>query len=271
MTKWALGLAYNGKRFHGWQRQLDVLTVQGELERAISKIANESVQLIVAGRTDKGVHATGQVAHFSTQSQRTANDWLRGINGLTPPDVRVQWVEEVAQNFHARYAAIARRYNYIFLDNALKGDVFLDDYVWCCEGLNVDAMHVQAQSLLGEHDFTSFRAAGCQSLSPMRQINRVTVARSGNFVVLEIEGNAFLLHMVRNIASALFDVGRGHNSCTIDELLSRKNRALVGKTGPAQGLYLQNITYPGYDFPPGESLRLLSPISSFIPSTLPLD
>ena len=271
MSGWALGIAYNGKTFHGWQRQPSVPTVQSMLELAASKIADEPITLTVAGRTDKGVHASAQVASFKTQAIRTEYDWLRGLNGLTNPAVQVVWVRALETPFHARYDAVSRTYNHLFMDNAPRGDVFSHDLAWCCEPLNVDAMHNEARSLLGEHDFSSFRAAGCQSVSPMRRINRCVVRRQGPYVVMEIEANAFVLHMVRNIASALYDVGVGQPRGTITELLDLKDRDKLGLTAPAQGLYLTGVSYPQHNFPDSEPPRHLIGNSTFIPASLPLD
>lgn len=271
MSSWALGIAYNGKTFHGWQRQPNLPTVQGTLESAASQIADQAVNLTVAGRTDKGVHASAQVASFHTEAVRSEQDWLRGLNGLTTSALQVLWVKALTIPFHARYDAVSRTYNYVFVDNAPYGDVFAHDLAWCCEPLNVDAMHGEAQSLLGEHDFSSFRAAGCQSVSPMRRINRCVVRRQGPYVVLEIEANAFLLHMVRNIASALYDVGRHQRRGSITQLLALKDRAKLGQTAPAQGLYLTAVRYPRHQFPVSQPPRHLMGNSTFIPASQPLD
>ena len=271
MSDWALGVAYNGKTFHGWQRQPNLSTVQGALESAVSQIADEAVTLTVAGRTDKGVHASAQVASFYTQAVRSERDWLRGLNGLTAPALQVLWVRALTTPFHARYDAVSRTYNYLFVDNAPYGDVFAHDFAWCCEPLNVDAMHREAKSLLGEHDFSSFRAAGCQSVSPRRRINRCVVRRQGPYVVIEIEANAFLLHMVRNIASALYDVGRSQTRGSIIQLLALKDRSKLGQTAPAQGLYLTGVRYPQHEFPDAQPPRHLMGNSTFIPTSQPLN
>ena len=247
MADYALGLSYDGSQFHGWQRQVDAPTIQAALENALSRIADHPVVTHVAGRTDAGVHATGQVAAFRTDAPRALNDWLRGLNALTPPSVRINWVCEVPAAFHPRYAAVARRYVYLYHDTGSTSP-FLHGRVWQCEPLDADAMHRAAQILLGEHDFSSFRGAGCQSLTPMRRVNRVAVTRRGHWVIMEIEANAFLLHMVRNVARALHDVGAG-NGLHLDTLLAARDRTLLGATAPPDGLYLARVSYPEFDLP----------------------
>ncbi|MEQ9450872.1 MAG: tRNA pseudouridine(38-40) synthase TruA [Pseudomonadales bacterium] len=269
MSTWALGIAYNGKDYHGWQRQPDRTTVQGELEKALSRIADQPVTLIVAGRTDKGVHATGQVAHFKADVSRSDHDWLRGLNGLTPPSMQITWVKQVAEGFHARYSAVSRSYTYLYRE--VSQDVFLDDFVWCIDPVDVDLMHQEAQTLLGEHDFSTFRGSGCQSVTPMRRVNRATVRREGAFVVLEIEANAFLLHMVRNIAAALYARGCGAEKRSMQQLLALRDRTQAGLTAPPQGLYLSRVSYPDYQLPAPAPLSWLSPNSTFIPPAVPLD
>ncbi len=258
MAAWAIGVAYDGSGYHGWQLQDGLPTVQGDLEQALSRIANEPIRAHAAGRTDRGVHATGQVVGFSTASVRDDETWLRGLNGLTGPQIRVSWVREVNADFHARFSATARRYHYLYTDTQRFADPLLRGRVWHCQAMDADVMHRQAQALLGEQDFTSFRAAGCQSSTPMRRVHRATVARRGQFVVLEIEANAFLLHMVRNIASALHALGRGASRHELSELLALRDRAQVGATAPPDGLYLSNVTYPAYNLPNGETPALIN-------------
>ncbi|NKB97745.1 MAG: tRNA pseudouridine(38-40) synthase TruA [Pseudomonadales bacterium] len=252
MNCWALGLSYDGTPFHGWQLQSDVPSVQGELESALAQIAVEPIRVHAAGRTDRGVHATSQVVGFHTNQERSPKTWLRGLNGLTSESIRVQWVRAVDADFHARYSAVSRRYHYVFVDQDRYPDPLLRSRAWHCGPLDADVMHRSAQALLGEQDFTSFRAAGCQSTTPMRRVNRCTVTRSGCFVVMEIQANAFLLHMVRNIASGLHDVGRGTAVRSIADTLALKDRAEVGITAPPGGLYFTDVAYSGYDFPRGQ-------------------
>ena len=265
MAYFAIVVQYNGTNLHGWQRQVHVPTIQGLLEAAVSQVADHPVTLRVAGRTDAGVHATGQVAAFHTKAHRQPDQWLRGINALTPDCIEVLKVVAVDEDFHPRYSALARRYIYVLNDASLQ-DPFLGSLVWMTNQLDADAMHRQAQALLGEHDYTSFRAAGCQSTTAMRRINRCEVRRMGAYVVIDIEANAFLLHMVRNITSALHAIGAidtdnpqsptdtdsgelgQPKALPIDTLLMARDRSLAAPTAPAQGLYLVNVRYPNHDF-----------------------
>lgn len=242
-----LCVQYHGGGFAGWQRQHEQRTVQGELERALSTIANEPVTVRAAGRTDAGVHASGQIVAFSTTAERPVEQWLRGLNGLTPDDIHVSWLDAIDGQFHPRYDAVARRYTYLYLDQN-PHNPFLQSLAWCTQALDESAMHNQAQALLGEHDFSSFRGAGCQSHTPMRRVDRCEVRREGPLVIMNIEANAFLLHMVRNIASALHWVGQHNPNNYIHDLLQLRDRQQLGITAPAQGLYLAEVRYPGRDF-----------------------
>jgi len=256
-TVYVMCVQYCGDEFNGWQRQIEQPTVQGHIEVALSQVAAHHVRIAAAGRTDAGVHATGQIISFSTTAIRPPASWLKGVNSLTPKSIQVAWVRKAPENFHPRYAATARRYNYIYYDRH-RYNPFVDGLAWCTEGLDQDAMHRAAQWLVGEHDFTTFRAAGCQSLSPKRRVNRCEVRRDGHFVVMEIDASAFLLHMVRNIASALRDVGMGAPTRSIRDLLLLKDRVRLGATAPPQGLYLTHVSYPGANFPPPPAIPLLS-------------
>jgi tRNA pseudouridine38-40 synthase len=244
----AFCVQYHGGAFRGWQRQHGQASIQGELERALSTIANEPIALRAAGRTDAGVHGTGQIAAFSTSADRPVAQWSRGVNGLTPATIQVSWFKPVAAEFHPRFDAVARRYTYLFHDRG-RSNPFMSDLAWCTDALDENAMHVAAQTLLGEHDFSSFRGAGCQSLTPMRRVDRCEVRREGDLVIMNIEANAFLLHMVRNIASGLHQVGLGAARGFLRALLGAKDRQQLGITAPAQGLYLAEVAYPQQDFP----------------------
>ena len=241
--RYALAVQYAGSEFCGWQRQPNVPTVQAALEQATTQLADEPIALQVAGRTDAGVHATGQIAGFSSSLKPDARNWQRGLNALTPASIFVSWVHPVPAEFHPRYDATSRRYTYVFFDQR-QSDPFIAGLAWCCNSLDADVMHQQAQCLLGEHDFSSFRGAGCQSSTPMRRIDQVWVRRQGAFVVMEIEANAFLLHMVRNIASALMSVRRGVAHNYLAEILAAQDRSALGVTAPPQGLYLSQVRYP---------------------------
>ena len=257
MNSYVLGVTYNGQGYRGWQRQNDQPTVQGDIERALHKIANSRISLSVAGRTDTGVHATGQIATFATHAPRSLHEWQRGMNGLTSAAIHIDWVQHSPAGFHPRYSATARRYAYVYHDIGYIHP-HLQGQVWGCSRLDADVMHRAAQELVGEHDFSSFRGSGCQSITPLRRVNFAHVRRQGEFVVLEIEANAFLLHMVRNIARALHDTGAGLNEHRITELLTRQDRASVGATAPPDGLYLTHVSYPQYGLPTGSSISFLN-------------
>ncbi len=254
----ALGVEYDGESFHGWQRQRHRPTVQSELEAALSRVADHPLRTVAAGRTDAGVHATGQVASFECRNPRPLRAWTDGANALTAPGVKVRWAREVQAGFNARFAATARRYVYLYRTDKTPSPL-CDRYAWRTPPLDVNAMHQGGQALLGEQDFTSFRAAACESRSPFRRVLHVRVQAFADLVVLDIEANAFLLHMVRNIAGALREVGCGQRQAVwIGEVLADRNRSLVGRTAPPQGLYLVDVRYPGRDFPTGGLPPLLA-------------
>ena len=260
MPRLALGLAYDGTAFHGWQRQRGIATLQETLETAASSVANQTVQVTAAGRTDAGVHATGQVVVFSTDALRDDEQWRRGINALTPDALQVLWVRDVPDTFHARYSATARQYVYVYADRDGAAP-FLINRVWRCEPLDADLMHRSARVLLGEHDFSGFRAAGCQSVTPMRRIDACVVRRTGDFVVLEIRANAFLLHMVRNIARCLHDASRQDDEALPATILDGLDRTQLGPTAPPGGLYLTRVNYGDVALPetPHPSFVTVSP------------
>jgi len=255
MLSYAFGVTYDGADFHGWQRQADLPTVQSTLEQALSQIADAPTMISVAGRTDAGVHAIGQVGAFSSDASRSLQDWKRGLNALTPTTIRVDWVVLAPEEFHPRYSATARRYVYLFHDTE-RAHPMLAKRVWSCAHLDADAMHRAGRVLLGEHDFSSFRGAGCQALSPLRRVNRCEVTRRGEFVVLDIEANAFVLHMVRNIAAGLQEVGTCKRA-ELRTLLDAKDRTQLGPTAPPDGLYLVEVSYPGQDLPAPATLPFL--------------
>ncbi len=254
----ALGVQYNGGAYCGWQRQRHAPSVQEELESALSRVADQPIATVAAGRTDTGVHATKQVVGFTTTANRPLRAWREGVNSLTGAGVKVRWARPVDADFHARHRAAARRY--VFLYRVDEAPAPLSDaFSWRVPPLDAEAMHRAGQSLIGEHDFTSFRAASCQARSPRRNVHRLAVWAADNLVVLDIQANAFLLHMVRNIAGALQRVGEGKR-CPgwIAECASARDRRLIGKTAPAQGLYLVDVIYPDYDFPPGAPPPLMA-------------
>lgn len=205
----ALGIEYDGSRYFGWQRQREVISVQAELETALSRIANHPVSIQCAGRTDAGVHATGQVIHFDTEANRAEGAWTLGLNSNLPPDIAVRWVKQVDESFHARFSATARRYRYVIYNHNYRPAILGSGVSHYHETIDAELMHQAGQSLLGEHDFSTFRAVACQSNTPWRNVTHLCVSRSGPYIVLDIKANAFLHHMVRNITGSLLLVGQG--------------------------------------------------------------
>ncbi|WP_324032974.1 tRNA pseudouridine(38-40) synthase TruA [Aeromonas caviae] len=241
----ALGIEYDGSRYFGWQRQREVISVQEELEKALSRIANHPVSIQCAGRTDAGVHATGQVIHFDTESNRAEGAWTLGLNSNLPPDIAVRWVREVDEHFHARFSATARRYRYVIYNHNYRPAILGQGVSHYHEAIDATLMHQAGQSLLGEHDFSTFRAIACQSNTPWRNVTHLCVSRSGPYIVLDIKANAFLHHMVRNITGSLLLVGQGLQPVEwIAEVLAAKDRNLAGPTAKAGGLYLVDVDYP---------------------------
>lgn len=241
----ALGVKYNGSRYCGWQRQREVCSVQGQLEKALTQVANHSVSVFCAGRTDAGVHATGQVVHFDTWAQRKDAAWTLGVNAFLPQDVAVGWVKQVPNTFHARFSATARRYRYIIYNQRLRSAILHDGVTHCYHPLNAEKMQRAAQCLIGERDFSAFRATQCQSHTPWRNIMHLNVMRHGHYVVIDIKANAFVHHMVRNIAGSLMEIGYGHQpESWIAELLAAKDRTRAAATAKAHGLYLIAVDYP---------------------------
>lgn len=258
----AMGISYRGNAYSGWQRQPHCCaTVQENLENAIANVANEPVSLICAGRTDSGVHGTGQVIHFDSFAKRSEYSWQMGTNRHLPRDIRVHWVREVDDEFHARFSAGYRRYHYVIEDDSIGNAIFTGLVTPYRYALNVEKMHVAAQCLLGEQDFSSFRAAQCQSNTPFRYIEFIDVRRSGRFIIVDIQANAFLYHMVRNIVGALLVIGKGNRRVEwLAEILAAQDRRQAPATAPADGLYLVEVGYDAvYQLPlGGEPLPFLS-------------
>ncbi len=242
----ALGLEYDGSAFHGWQRQTIApkVTVQECLEQALSAVACRVTRSYCAGRTDVGVHACAQVVHFDAPSHRQTRDWLRGANHYLPQTVRVLWSRQVAADFHARFSASSRSYRYLICNRREPLALFRQQLAWEREPLNAEAMHTAAQCLLGLHDFSAFRAAGCHSSSPQRRVLQVAVRRHGDLVAIDIEANSFLLHMVRNLAGTLIAIGHGDKPPSwCAELLHGRDRRLAAPTAPTAGLYFLGAHY----------------------------
>lgn len=263
--RYALGVDYVGTNFHGWQRQgTDLLTVQAVLEDALLDVMAEPVRLVCAGRTDKGVHAVGQVVHFDGHAQRPEHAFTRGVNSLLPAAVRVRWARLVPADFHARFSARARRYCYAICNDPIESALTSWGMAWWREVLDVDAMHNAAQAWLGEHDFSAFRASACHSKTPMRHIEAIRVVRMNTCIMLDVTANAFLLHMVRNIAGSLRLIGNGARPIQwAGELLAAKDRTQAGVTAEPRGLYLVSARYPSRFNLPHVTAPEWSPLAAF--------
>ncbi len=245
--RFALGIEYDGSAFHGWQKQPAGDTVQDVLEAALTQIAGEPVGVVCAGRTDAGVHATGQVVHFDSEAERPLTAWVRGVNTFLPPSVAVRWAQPVSSDFHARFSATGRCYRYLLINRPQRTGVWHGRAGWCHQPLEVAAMQEAANQLLGEHDFSAFRAADCQAKSPRKTMRRAEVRRVGDLVVFDFEAGAFLHHMVRNLVGSLVYIGQGkHPPAWMSDLLAMKDRRLAAPTFSAAGLYLRDVNYDSH-------------------------
>jgi tRNA pseudouridine38-40 synthase len=241
----ALGISYQGTAYHGWQAQAGLQTIQSVLEEATAKVADQTISIICAGRTDKGVHALGQVVHFDTTAVRSHLSWLLGINSHLSEDIRIHWACEVADEFHARFSATARRYRYIIYNHPLASALWNKYTAHCHYPLNEIYMQSAADYLLGKHDFSSFRATSCQSKNAIRHIYELKVSRQADHIIIDITANAFLHHMVRNIAGLLIDIGSGKQKIMwAKEVLHLKDRSKAAITAKPSGLYLAEVFYP---------------------------
>lgn len=241
----AAGVEYHGGAYCGWQSQRHSPSVQAPVEAALSRVADQPVTVVCAGRTDTGVHATGQVIHFDTNAERSGRSWRLGANSHLPNDIAILWAQEMDNAFHARFSALARSYRYVILNRRTRPASLSGHQSWERRALDVGRMQAAAQALLGEHDFNAYRGQGCQAHSSVRTIQRLVVERAGNEVMLHITANAFLLHMVRNIAGVLIKIGVGDRP--IDwarSVLDGRDRRLGGVTAPPAGLTLEHVEYP---------------------------
>ncbi len=242
--KFAGIVEYDGSDFCGWQRQSHVPSVQEAVERAISLVANHEVGIACAGRTDTGVHALGQVMHFETNAQRELRSWLLGINSNLPRSVVLRSIKLMSEDFHARFSALSRSYRYIIANEKVCPALLANRAAWEYTPLNAELMQAGANYLVGEHDYTSFRALACQAKSPVRNISHLSVQREGALVVIDVTANGFLHHMVRNLAGVLMSIGKNEYPPEwVQEVLMRKDRSCGGVTAQAQGLYFMSVEY----------------------------
>jgi tRNA pseudouridine38-40 synthase len=240
----ALGITYNGQAYDGWQSQPSGRTVQDHLEGALALFSTRKISTVCAGRTDAGVHGLMQVVHFDTEVQREDFSWVRGTNTFLPPDIAVQWAHQVPDAFHARNSARARRYAYVLLESPVRPSVEAGRVGWVFRPLDADAMRAAAAHLVGEHDFTSFRASSCQSPTPVKTLNAVTITRREPYWRFDFEGNAFLHHMIRNIMGSLLAVGQGqHPPGWMREVLAARSRDAASPTFSPDGLYFLGPVY----------------------------
>jgi tRNA pseudouridine38-40 synthase len=253
----ALGIEYDGTDFSGWQRLSHGRSVQADVESALSFVADRPIEVTCAGRTDAGVHARMQVVHFDTDVERSARSWALGANSNLPHSIAVRWAQETTEDFHARYRARARRYRYRLLNRTIRPALDARYVAWERAPLDATAMHRAAQALIGENDFTSFRTVACQARTPMRCVHEISIVRAADEISIEIQANAFLHHMVRNIVGSLLPVGRGEKpEAWIGQLLAGRDRSVAGPTAPAQGLTFLHPLYPAeYGLPDEVTLR----------------
>jgi tRNA pseudouridine38-40 synthase len=249
--RYALGLEYDGGAYSGWQRQSHSPSVQQEVERSLAEVANHEVTVFCAGRTDTGVHARGQVVHFDSPSTRTDRQWMLGINSHLPDDIRAVWIKAVDDDFHARFGAYSRSYQYRIINRWVRPAIEGRYYGWCREPLNENLMHEAAQCLIGRHDFSAFQSAGCSAQHAIRDISNITVRRNEDIILLDISANAFLYHMVRNISGSLIAVGLGEKSPEwFKQIFLGGDRKLAGVMAESNGLCFMSVRYdPKYNLP----------------------
>ncbi len=245
LKRYALAVEYDGRAFKGWQIQPDTLTVQGEMERAVGQMAGHPVRVHAAGRTDAGVHATRQIVHFDTPAKRPLTAWVRGVNSFLPSGVAVLWAQEVSDDFHSRFVATARHYRYLLLQHPIRPSLYSGQVGWIHNELDLDQIYAASRYLLGEHDFSSFRAAECQALSPVKEMLKIDIGRQGDLIYFDFSATAFLHHMVRNIMGALLHIGKGNvDAAWMAWLIEQRNRTVAPPTFMPDGLYLTGVSYP---------------------------
>ncbi len=251
--RYAIGLEYDGSAFLGWQVQRQEPTIQATVQAALSRVADATVTVVCCGRTDTGVHALCQVAHFDTEAVRPERSWLLGTNSFLPAGISLLWIREVDENFHARFSAFSRSYRYRIINRWIRPALDATHRCWWRKPLDAGLMNQASQCLLGEHDFSAFRAASCQARHAVREVQRISVTRLDNEVQIEVTANGFLYHMVRNIAGSLMLVGsREKDVAWMREMLERRDRTLAAPTASAAGLYFVGARYPeGYGLPSG--------------------
>ncbi|WP_041682586.1 tRNA pseudouridine(38-40) synthase TruA [Pusillimonas sp. T7-7] len=259
MPRMALGLAYDGSSWQGWQTQPGGLTVQDTLESALAEFLNHPVGTICAGRTDTGVHALEQIVHLDTQAARRPESWVRGLNALLPASIAVQWAKPVSDSFHARFSALSRSYVYIVRNTRVRSPLMHGRVGWVYHSLQLDPMRDAARRLVGEHDFSSFRSSQCQAASPVRTLQEASVEQHGDFYLFRFQANAFLHHMIRNLMGAILYIGQGKQEPGwIDELLAQRDRRRAAPTFSPAGLYLSGVRYPDeYQLPSGDTVQAL--------------
>jgi tRNA pseudouridine38-40 synthase len=245
VSRIAAGVEYFGRDYNGWQRQSAGTTIQEAVELALSRVANEPVTVTCAGRTDAGVHARQQVIHFDVTAARPGQAWVLGVNTHLPADISIAWAMPVAASFHARFSALQRSYRYVILNRRARPGLMAGRVAWECRPLDEQRMRAAAQALVGEHDFSAFRSAQCQARNPVRRVNRIEIGRNGARLAIDIDANAFLHHMVRNIAGVLMMIGMERQPVSwAKSVLESRDRTLGGITAPAAGLYLTGVRYP---------------------------
>ena len=259
MPRMALGLAYDGSSWQGWQTQPGGCTVQDSLESALAEFLDHPVATICAGRTDTGVHALEQVVHLDTPANRRLESWVRGLNALLPDSIAVQWAHPVSDDFHARFSAQSRSYVYIVRNTRVRSPLMHGRVGWVYHALNLKPMEDAAQRLLGEHDFSSFRSSQCQAASPIRTLKEASIVQHGDYFLFRFRANAFLHHMIRNLMGALLYIGQGkHQPDWIDELVAQRDRRRAAPTFSPAGLYLSGVEYPAqYQLPSMDSNQAL--------------